>query len=975
MSKISRFVLQFALFIGVALLGVFAPAKAFGATSITVIVGAAGTGTQDANFIADGQILFADPDIGGNTLSTGALVSVCCDIVVQATSTITFNDLGGTLTLMTPGGNSVTFSTATGGGGAITFTNTTNTLATSGGNIILSAGTSLTPAKLDSAGGDITLTADNQNIQQPVNAGNGVVTLQPFNDPQIIDLGGADAAGTLGLTDTELGQVTGSILRIGNTNNFGGITISSAITRHAGFTVLALRHGFSISQAAPLSVANLEAFTTTGDVTLTNAGNDVDTLAGGAQGGGNFHYTDTNGLIIGAVDLETGINANNDLTITTGGTLAINEQLQTPNTFIQLNAGGAVTESASGQLVAPNLQLLGAGPYFLNNPANDVGTVAANVTNNVGYTDANDLVIGTVNGTVGVASAAHSVNVQTVAGDLTVNNNVAAGTVANLISGSTIGSPDHILTNNAAITGASATLAGDRMALDSGTINVGAGIADLTVSSVLRPLNLDNTAGDPNGEMRLSQKELNTVTAGILRVGDLNSAGLLTIKSAITNPAGWTTLSLLTAINGAISQNAGAALTVANLNASGYSGVTLNQNNVVAKLSGACAVGAFVFNNSTSFAVDSVDPGTGGGFGQGIISDAQAVNLTVNLANGTLSVNRLINTTVSFGFPASGGALVNLTADNVALVSIPSINAGTSSTAFFHPFTLNRPITLGTKPGTTLGLLQSDLNQVMAGTVQVGDAVTNTGGITITAAISAPATWNKLDLRQNAGFNQTGAGSLTVANLLFTDGTSAAHTWTISSASVTQSPNAAIPISGVTNLTVTGGSGSDTFNTTPGASTTMTVNGGNPTPPASPGDALNIIAGGASNLLLTKTSTPSGFQGQYTFGNRQPVNFTQMETLNPSCATPPIITCPGGITKFSDPGQNSATINPGSPVVTGGCAPVTLQGVRSDGKPLSAPYPIGTTVITWTARGAGNFSTSCSQTITVMAPSSDRRHP
>jgi len=101
------------------------------AASITVVVGASGSGTQDTNLLADGQILFADSDLGGNTLSTGALAAVpaTTDITVQATATIDFNDLGGTLSLQTGAANNVSFNTAS---GAITFANQGNTLAAAG---------------------------------------------------------------------------------------------------------------------------------------------------------------------------------------------------------------------------------------------------------------------------------------------------------------------------------------------------------------------------------------------------------------------------------------------------------------------------------------------------------------------------------------------------------------------------------------------------------------------------------------------------------------------------------------------------------------------------------------------------------------------------------------------------------------------------------------------------------------------------
>src|SRR5258708_7635924 len=62
------------------------------ATSITVLPGVSGSGSQDAAFLGNnGQLLFNAPDVGANTLSTGALAAVAStnNIVVQATDHIT----------------------------------------------------------------------------------------------------------------------------------------------------------------------------------------------------------------------------------------------------------------------------------------------------------------------------------------------------------------------------------------------------------------------------------------------------------------------------------------------------------------------------------------------------------------------------------------------------------------------------------------------------------------------------------------------------------------------------------------------------------------------------------------------------------------------------------------------------------------------------------------------------------------------
>ena len=79
----------------------------------------------------------------------------------------------------------------------------------------------------------------------------------------------------------------------------------------------------------------------------------------------------------------------------------------------------------------------------------------------------------------------------------------------------------------------------------------------------------------------------------------------------------------------------------------------------------------------------------------------------------------------------------------------------------------------------------------------------------------------------------------------------------------------------------------------------------------------------------------------------------------------PVITCPANITRSNDPGQCSANINPGTATATDNCDTPTVTGTRSDNQALNAPYPVGTTTITWTATDSSNNSSSCTQTVTV----------
>ncbi|MDQ6653292.1 MAG: HYR domain-containing protein, partial [Acidobacteriota bacterium] len=90
------------------------------------------------------------------------------------------------------------------------------------------------------------------------------------------------------------------------------------------------------------------------------------------------------------------------------------------------------------------------------------------------------------------------------------------------------------------------------------------------------------------------------------------------------------------------------------------------------------------------------------------------------------------------------------------------------------------------------------------------------------------------------------------------------------------------------------------------------------------------------------------------------------QTVTVKDTTAPTITCPASITTGNDAGQCSATVDPGTATATDNCdSSPTVTGTRSDGQALNAPYPKGTTTITWTATdGSGNGS-SCTQTVTV----------
>jgi uncharacterized repeat protein (TIGR01451 family) len=83
-------------------------------------------------------------------------------------------------------------------------------------------------------------------------------------------------------------------------------------------------------------------------------------------------------------------------------------------------------------------------------------------------------------------------------------------------------------------------------------------------------------------------------------------------------------------------------------------------------------------------------------------------------------------------------------------------------------------------------------------------------------------------------------------------------------------------------------------------------------------------------------------------------------------ATAPTITCPANQAIITGACAFEATgVDPGTPTATGDTVVVT--GVRSDDRPLTDPYPLGVTTITWTATDASGHTASCTQTITVTS--------
>ncbi|MFL5468003.1 MAG: HYR domain-containing protein [Gemmatimonadaceae bacterium] len=95
------------------------------------------------------------------------------------------------------------------------------------------------------------------------------------------------------------------------------------------------------------------------------------------------------------------------------------------------------------------------------------------------------------------------------------------------------------------------------------------------------------------------------------------------------------------------------------------------------------------------------------------------------------------------------------------------------------------------------------------------------------------------------------------------------------------------------------------------------------------------------------------------------VRFTPISTKDE--VPPTWKTVPTNLEAYNDPHLATAVVAVVPPTAEDLCSPVTVSGVRSDGvASLDAPYPVGVTTITWTAKDAEQNAITSTQTVTVI---------
>jgi hypothetical protein len=90
------------------------------------------------------------------------------------------------------------------------------------------------------------------------------------------------------------------------------------------------------------------------------------------------------------------------------------------------------------------------------------------------------------------------------------------------------------------------------------------------------------------------------------------------------------------------------------------------------------------------------------------------------------------------------------------------------------------------------------------------------------------------------------------------------------------------------------------------------------------------------------------------------------QTVTVNDGEKPSIDKPSDVSSGNDHGLASAVVAIAKPSAADNCHEVSVEGARSDGAALTAPYNVGVTSITWTARDAAGNTSAATQSISVL---------
>jgi hypothetical protein len=374
--------------------------------------------------------------------------------------------------------------------------------------------------------------------------------------------------------------------------------------------------------------------------------------------------------------------------------------------------------------------------------------------------------------------------------------------------------------------------------------------AELSVDSISGGVTLNGAnnavselSGSSTGALQFfdesSTLELETLTsesAGIT----ISGSGALVVENDLSAEGTAT----LTAENGALTETGSGAIAARLLDTSSIGDTTLTSStNDIAGFEAGTTLGFLELDDEDAVNLDGISQADGFS-----ITDATDINLVGSLNGGSGNDATL----VSNGGTVSGDGAVyagDLTVDGTA-VSLPASNsvAGTfNATATDGDVSANffyRPTSLGAISASGSVTLSNG-----AGTLQPTGAITGQS-IALTAAGFTAASGN--------------SASLAAPNVSVTD-TDASDAWAVTPSTIAAQGAGTIAYSGASNLAIDGG---ESFDVTPSASTTMTLNGG---------EAATLTYDAQGRTVSGTNTAPSG---EIDSPSVDPVNFSGMTAVD-----------------------------------------------------------------------------------------------
>ncbi len=490
-------------------------------------------------------------------------------------------------------------------------------------------------------GGTITLSADEINLLGTTQIrGTGILQLQPLTSSLGITLGGTTSDAGLNLGTAELNSLQNGFTQIimGRENGSGGITLTGEVTFNDPVT---LRSPFGSGSLTTTG------FTLTGNKTITLLANQDITTGNISNPGQAITITSNNG----SINLNGAIATNGNLT---------------------LNAANTITQT--GAISAKGLELLGTGSYILNNPANDISTLAGNTTGEVSFRDSNGFSIGSVNSTVGMTTLGNLT--LEAGGNISQTEKISANGLELLGSGSyTLNNPANEITTLAGNTTGAINYT-NANTLTIGTVGTTTGIStnggNLTVTSLLGNINgsaatLNTSSTDDGGAIALFTPKGsitigNTTSSGATNGGDIKIEARTQITTGEINSSGGS------GKGGNVSLDPEGDIQVTSINAQGG---TLGGTVDITTESFFRATGSFTAANGKDASISTIGNSRGGDItirhgGKGVIPFDVGDATTNGTASAISSGDFTIAPQQSFPFTHTEG--------NIRIISVPPIN-------------------------------------------------------------------------------------------------------------------------------------------------------------------------------------------------------------------------------------------------------------------------------------------------------------